>query len=744
MKNRPDHIVFTPPDPPRPQTTLRPVSPPPRVLTGGRQAPQPVSAAFDPRPYLFVILVLAAVVRLVGIGAPLLDFHSWRQADTAAIARNFHDFGYNPFHPMVNWGGASPGYIESEFPLYTYLVALLYAPFGVHEWLGRLVSALFSVGAVLMTFRLVARLSGSLTALYAAIFLAICPFAVYFGRTFMPDAALLFFATATLFTFVRYLDAIEVDDLTGAASRPRYIALAIAAILAALASLVKLPNLLILIPIAYLALVRLRGLDNVGRRRFSVELAGFGVVAIALPLWWYGYAHSLAEQTGLSFGIADKLQSAHLWFDASYYGKLGGWLLNDVLTWPGLLLFAVGLFRHARRPYRWFYHFWLLGVLAFFLIGAAGVNGQEYYVLPLAPVAAAFIGMGAAQVATWIQLGLDRLAAQRDGIAPERAPGAVMPLLAVAVLLIFLLIGQVSYTRIAPLYDTSKTLFYRDSIAAAIQQTVPSDKKVIIAGDAYAELFYYTDRFGWKYEVSELPAVTQAQVEQLHQQGAAYFATANIGSGFSPTFFKDMIANYKLVGSNSLYVIFDLNQKGDPDALFFPETGASLSSPYREFWEQNGGLAIFGYPISPPQDVTNANPPYQVQWFQRARMEYHPDQAGQPGAITLGNIGTEYTAGKQFPPAPGPDACKDNCAYFSETGHSVSGPFLQEWQSGGGLPIFGYPLSEQVQDINPATGKVITTQWFERAHMQCLPSADGSNPCASVALDLLGQKLLNK
>ncbi len=201
------------------------------------------------------------------------------------------------------------------------------------------------------------------------------------------------------------------------------------------------------------------------------------------------------------------------------------------------------------------------------------------------------------------------------------------------------------------------------------------DKKVIIAGNAFAELFYYANRYGWRYEVSQLPSVTAAEVERLHQQGAAYFVTANVGDArLDPTFFKDMLAAYKLARSDPRYVIFDLNQKGDPSAMFFPETGASLSSPYREFWEQHGGVAIFGYPITPPQDVPNAKPPYQVQWFERARLEYHPDKAGQPDAITLGNIGSEYTAGKRFPPAPSPDTCKDKCAYFAATGHSISGP----------------------------------------------------------------------
>ncbi|MCG8350031.1 MAG: class F sortase, partial [Chloroflexales bacterium] len=31
------------------------------------------------------------------------------------------------------------------------------------------------------------------------------------------------------------------------------------------------------------------------------------------------------------------------------------------------------------------------------------------------------------------------------------------------------------------------------------------------------------------------------------------------------------------------------------------ETGYCISGPIREYWEQNGGLAIFGYPIGEQQ-----------------------------------------------------------------------------------------------------------------------------------------------
>jgi len=38
---------------------------------------------------LGLVMVLALVLRLYKIDIPLADHHSWRQADTAAVARNF-------------------------------------------------------------------------------------------------------------------------------------------------------------------------------------------------------------------------------------------------------------------------------------------------------------------------------------------------------------------------------------------------------------------------------------------------------------------------------------------------------------------------------------------------------------------------------------------------------------------------------------------------------------------------------
>ena len=52
---------------------------------------------------LALVLCLALALRLVHLGAPILGIHSWRQADTASMARNFDENGYRFF-----FGGEPP------------------------------------------------------------------------------------------------------------------------------------------------------------------------------------------------------------------------------------------------------------------------------------------------------------------------------------------------------------------------------------------------------------------------------------------------------------------------------------------------------------------------------------------------------------------------------------------------------------------------------------------------------------
>lgn len=72
----------------------------------------------------------------------------------------------------------------------------------------------------------------------------------------------------------------------------------------------------------------------------------------------------------------------------------------------------------------------------------------------------------------------------------------------------------------------------------------------------------------------------------------------------------------------------------------FPETGKSISGRFLEYWQQNGGLAQQGYPISDPfvekSDVDGND--YTVQYFERAVFELHPEKQ-RPYDVLLSLLG---------------------------------------------------------------------------------------------------------
>ena len=79
-----------------------------------------------------------------------------------------------------------------------------------------------------------------------------------------------------------------------------------------------------------------------------------------------------------------------------------------------------------------------------------------------------------------------------------------------------------------------------------------------------------------------------------------------------------------------------------PGGRYFPQTGHSIAGGFRAFWEQNGGVEVLGYPISPEMQETLADgQAHTVQYFERARLELHPQLAGTPFAIQLGLLGRE-------------------------------------------------------------------------------------------------------
>jgi glucose/arabinose dehydrogenase len=80
-----------------------------------------------------------------------------------------------------------------------------------------------------------------------------------------------------------------------------------------------------------------------------------------------------------------------------------------------------------------------------------------------------------------------------------------------------------------------------------------------------------------------------------------------------------------------------------PGGIYFPLTGHNLRNSFQTYWDQHGGLALYGYPIS--EEFQERSPTdgktYIVQYFERNRFEWHPENKGTPYEVLLGLLGVQ-------------------------------------------------------------------------------------------------------
>lgn len=175
--------------------------------------------------------------------------------------------------------------------------------------------------------------------------------------------------------------------------------------------------------------------------------------------------------------------------------------------------------------------------------------------------------------------------------------------------------------------------------------------------------------------------------------------------------------------------------------LFFPETGYRVGGRFLEYWQQHGGLAQFGFPISETFTERDAQTggEHMVQYFERNRFELHSAN-DRHNDVLLGRLGAQSLElrGIDWRHATQITSPQNGCQFFTETQHNVCDPFLGYWKSHGGLSIFGLPLSEARVETSPTDGKQYLTQHFERNRFEQHPELGQAN---NILLGLLGSEL---
>jgi 4-amino-4-deoxy-L-arabinose transferase-like glycosyltransferase len=512
---------------------------------------------------LGVILLIGLVLRLKGLHNPLLDHPGWRQGDTASIARNFFRLQYNIMFPQTTYNGPPPHYVELELQIVPFIAATLYRVFGLHPIFGRLITVAFSLGTIAVIAAFGRWLFKSANAGLAAAFLfAVLPGSVYYGRTFTPDTAMVFFLTAALYAVARLL----LEDETIA---PR--ALARAAALLVFAYLAK--------PVAVVAVVPLAGLiwerARLGLRTRPTAL----VVLVVIPLMilaMYDQRVSAQAEWHWASGITqlhvlpalrEAFSSLH-----GFATKLGqfrdaiGMLRATMLGTLAFLLTLVGIvalpWLGARSPaLLWG---WLAGGFAYVFV-VVTVERVDYYMYLLLPLFALIAGGATARFIEGV-------------LKTDAAPAARYAILGVLPILAVLIVVQ-SRAASAPYYRYSKPV-YRN--AAALDHDLAPGALVVI-GHYGPDVQYYIDRFGWE----EDPAIwTPFDEQSAIRKGARYFISIEDGRLRANDDLCAWLSRFPLLATSAQWPVYETDPaKALPGAEIFWRTyrKAALAGKGRAF-----------------------------------------------------------------------------------------------------------------------------------------------------------------
>ena len=341
---------------------------------------------------IWLPLGVGFLLRFIQLWMPIVGVHSWRQADTAAMARHFAIANTPIWLPQIDWAGSSAGYVESEFPLYPFLVSRLYQIAGVQEWLGRGLSLLCSVLTIWLVMRLGRRWFGAEQGWWAGLFFAIAPLGVYYGRTFQAEALLLLLGAGCLEAHSHWR-----------AKGSRW-ALLLSWLCFSGAGLIKvIPLLWLGLPLLMVQLSR-DGSAEPQRyvRRFLMLLRspgfwlylGAGLAAIAA---WYAHAYQLGQSSGLSFGFwggGSDRSSLSLLLDLENWFNLSLRVALRLLAIAGVPFLISGIWIGRLSPGGRIAISGLLGVLLCTLATMRSSSIHEYYQLPLLLFACPLMGLG--------------------------------------------------------------------------------------------------------------------------------------------------------------------------------------------------------------------------------------------------------------------------------------------------------------------------------------------------------------
>ena len=453
--------------------------------------------------YLSLIIVLGLGLRLYHFSYPYVDHHSWRQTQTAMIARNFYRNGFNILKPEIDFLGGSK-VVELELQITPYLTAFLYLFFGIKDWVGRIIPIIFSLLSIVYLYNLIKLYYNSKLALFVCFVYSILPLNVFFSRVLMPESGMLFFSIAALYHYSIYLKKGGKKEFL------------FSIFFISLSFLSKLPNLYLLLPLLFVTWKK--GFNFIFKKRIVVIF----FISLLSTFLYYFYIHFTAD-----FNIIPYTNLSNLWgninvlLDKSFYKVLFSRLASTVFTELGLFLLILGLIYSKRNS---FFVAWLFSVIIYIFVLGSGNKIHSYYQLPLIPIGSYFIGNSL------------------FNLFKSKYKLIVWPicalLLYLSVIHLLPMYNMYAYTALEA-GDKIKEIDFEDSLIITVPHRI----------DMLPETLYYADRKGWKIRPYEL----NIQSIQSHKdQGAKYLIMLH------PTYLDTDLKTYlypKIVFSSNNYII---------------------------------------------------------------------------------------------------------------------------------------------------------------------------------------------
>lgn len=457
----------------------------------------------SPKNLLLVILLLALMLRLYKIDSPIADWHSWRQADTAAVARNFYKEGFNPFLPKYDdmsgvseAGGPNPiRYRFVEFPIYPSLVYLGYlVRGGVDERIARIVNIFFSLGSLVFVYLITKKYLGQFEALVAALLFALLPFNIFYSRVILPEPSLVFFSLG-MFWFVSEAKLSLGIFFTTAA--------------------------LLTKPTAVLYLFPLMFSWPFNRRQTLIYLLSF-LPFIFWRVWISLHPEGIPASNWLFNGDHIRFKPAFWrWIISERLGR-------EILGVTGTLLMMVGLLVKPRFKESWMAHLLFLSSFLYLIIIASGNVRHDYYQVLIIPALVIMVARGFTILISGTANFLPRI--------------WTIPL----AILFLLLTPYLTWQEVKELYKVNNPKIIEAGKVA--DKLLPRDAKVVAPYNGDTAFLYQTNRPGF-------PHVAYSLDELRDWFGVNYYVSVNFDNKTN-----HVIRKYKVLLKTQDFLIADLTK----------------------------------------------------------------------------------------------------------------------------------------------------------------------------------------